>query len=134
MDTNYIIWNYGIYTITTIAITIWVANVLRKNGEPFLKATFKNDEVLAGAVNKLLNVGFYLVNVGYLIFTIKTTAPIEELRVLIETLGWKIGKIVLILGVMHFINMFVLLNLRKNAINREFYKSFKVEKPNPLDL
>lgn len=119
METNYIIWNYAIYTVITLGITIWVAKVLSKNGLPFLRETFNNDETLTQAVNKLLNVGFYLVNVGYLVFTIKVNQPVDNLQILIETLGWKVGKIVLILGIMHFMNLTVLFGLRRTALARK---------------
>lgn len=123
METNYIIWNYAIYTAITLSITVWVAKVLSKNGLPFLRETFNNDETLTIAVNKLLNVGFYLINIGYLVYTIKVQDPIKELQVLIETLGWKVGKIVLILGIMHFINLAIFFSLRKSALARKQYKT-----------
>ena len=67
---NYTILTYSIYLPTTVLLTIWVARTLFKNGRVFLVEIFHRDEVLADSVNKLLLVGFYLVNVGYAVYTL----------------------------------------------------------------
>jgi hypothetical protein len=47
-----------------IALTVWVARTLSKNGRVFLVNSFASDERLADSVNHLLVVGFYLINMG----------------------------------------------------------------------
>ena len=61
-------------------------------------------------------VGFYLVNLGYAIYTLKVIDQVNETRQVIEILSTKIGAIILILGGMHFFNMFVFFRLRKRAL------------------
>ena len=53
---------YGIYLLTSIALTVWVARVLSSTGETFLVRCFGHDEDLARSTNRLLVIGFYLVN------------------------------------------------------------------------
>ena len=56
---------YLIYLAVSIALTIWVARTLHKNGRVFLVDVFHGNEALADSVNHLLVVGFYLINFGY---------------------------------------------------------------------
>jgi len=112
---NYTILTYSIYLPITISLTIWVARTLFKNGRVFLVEIFHKDEVLADSVNKLLLVGFYLVNVGYAVYTLKIWETIEVTQQVIEVLSQKIGWIILVLGAMHFFNLFILFNLRRKA-------------------
>jgi len=98
---NYFILTYAFYVIISIALTVWVAKVLFKNGRVFLIDIFHGNNELADSVNKLLIVGFYLVNVGYMSLALKETGTIPNLQVVLEVLSFKIGWIILILGAMH---------------------------------
>ena len=62
---NYIIITYSFYLAITIALTVWVARTLFKNGKVFLIDIFHGNKELADSVNNLLLVGFYLINIGY---------------------------------------------------------------------
>jgi hypothetical protein len=112
---NYFILTYSIYLLVSILLTIYVANVLFKNGRIFLVEIFENNEALADSVNRLLVVGFYLVNIGYVSLALKENLPIDSIQVVIERLSYKVGIIILILGAMHFMNLFVFFNLRKKS-------------------
>lgn len=116
---NYHIITYALYTVISIILTVWVAHTLFKNGRIFLVDIFHGSEAMADSVNKLLVVGFYLINIGYAVFTLKIMAQIESTQVLIETLSLKIGGIILILGAMHFFNLFVFFRLRVRAKHTE---------------
>lgn len=63
--------------------------------------------------------GFYLVNLGYAIYTLRILGNVDDGRVLVEVLSLKIGAIILILGGMHFFNMLLFFRLRKRAINEK---------------
>ena len=60
-------------------------------------------------------VGFYLINIGYAVYTLRIFGTIDSAQVVIEKLSVKIGAIILILGAMHFFNLFVFFKLRKRA-------------------
>ena len=113
---NNILILYGVYLIATITLTIWVAHTLFKNGQVFLIDIFHGNKDLSQAVNNLLWVGFYLVNVGYAVYTLRTTDLVQNARDVVEVLSLKLGAIILILGCMHFMNMFIFFRLRKRAI------------------
>ncbi|WP_205685567.1 hypothetical protein [Flavipsychrobacter stenotrophus] len=113
---NYILILYTAYLIVTIILTVWVAHTLFKNGQVFLIDIFHGNKELAEAVNNLLWVGFYLVNIGYAVYTLKTYDVVGDARQLVEVLSLKLGAIILILGGMHFMNMFIFFRLRKRAL------------------
>lgn len=114
---NYIIPTYVTYLVVTIALTIWVAKTLFKNGKVFLIDIFHGNKELADSVNNLLLVGFYLVNIGYAVYTLKVQNAIINPQEMIEMLSVKVGFIILLLGAMHFFNLFVFFRLRKKATN-----------------
>lgn len=107
---------YLIYLAVTLVLTVWVGRTLFKNGRVFLIDIFHGDEALADAVDKLLLVGFYLVNFGYAVYSMNIFSSIENYRELMEELSYKIGTIILILGAMHFFNLFIFFKLRKKHL------------------
>ena len=111
----YVIACYFSYLIISVALTIWVARTLHNGGRVFLIDAFNGNEELADSVNRLLVVGFYLINVGYIALALKTQAPISTLREAIELESTKLGVVLLILGGMHFFNILVLAKMRKNS-------------------
>lgn len=113
---NHIIVLYLLYLLITITVTVWVAHMLFKNGKVFLIDIFHGNTELADAVNNLLWVGFYLINIGYAVYTLQIVSEVETARRVIEILSLKIGAIILILGGMHFLNMFIFFRLRKRAL------------------
>ncbi|WP_439699078.1 hypothetical protein ACFGVS_13875 [Mucilaginibacter sp. AW1-7] len=112
---NYFILTYFVYLLVSIALTVWVAKVLFKNGRVFLVDIFHGNNELADSVNKLLVVGFYLVNIGYMSLALKETGSIGSAQVVVEVLSYKLGWIILILGGMHFLNLVVFFKLRSRA-------------------
>lgn len=120
---NYIIITYSFYLVMTIALTIWVARTLFKNGKVFLVDIFHGNKELADSVNNLLVVGFYLINIGYAVYTLQVTGSIVNTQEVIEKLSLKIGLIILILGAMHFFNLYIFFTLRKKATQEAKYKA-----------
>ncbi|MFB9840747.1 hypothetical protein [Mucilaginibacter ginsenosidivorans] len=114
---NYFIITYTFYIAISIALTIWVAKVLFKNGRLFLVDIFHGNAPLADSVNKLLVVGFYLINLGYMSLTLKESGSIQNTQVVVEVLSYKLGWIILILGGMHFLNLVIFFKLRRRAQN-----------------
>ncbi len=113
---NYYLIAYWIYLVVTVSITILVAKTLFTNGKIFLVDIFHGNVPLATSVNNLLLTGFYLVNIGYALYMLRTTADLHSFRDIIELLSVKIGLIVLVLGGMHFGNLAIFFKLRKRAL------------------
>lgn len=96
---------YVAYLIVSIGLTVWVAQTLSKNGLVFLVECFGHDRTLAESTNHLLVVGFYLVNLGWILLTLRFGASPEDAADVIRFLSTKIGIVVVALGLMHFFNM-----------------------------
>src|SRR3954468_10221037 len=103
----YVLFCYLSYLAISIASTIWVARNLHRNGRIFLVEAFHGNTELADSVNQLLVVGFYLINIGYVALALKTDAALNTTRQVIELESQKLGVVLLILGGMHFFNIFV---------------------------
>ena len=103
---------YLVYLAISIGLTIWVARTLHKNGRAFLVDAFHQNEALADSVNHLLVVGFYLINLGYVSLALKTTDLLTNAGESIEALSRKVGLVLLVLGGMHFFNLYVFNKLR----------------------
>jgi hypothetical protein len=110
-----IVVTYTVYLLLSVALTVWVAQTLFKNGRVFLVDVFHGKEALADSVNHLLVVGFYLINLGYVSLALKQSARVETAAECIEAVSWKIGLVLLVLGGMHFFNLYVFSRIRRHA-------------------
>ena len=109
---------YLVYLAISISLTIWVARTLHKNGRVFLVDVFHGNEALADSVNHLLVVGFYLINFGYVSMALTLGYVINNAQQSIEALSVKIGMVLIVLGGMHFFNLFVFSRMRRRSTTR----------------
>ncbi|MEU2107434.1 hypothetical protein ABZ557_04915 [Streptomyces sp. NPDC019645] len=107
---------YVVYLLISVALTIWVARTLSRNGRIFLSDVLHGNEKLAEAVNHLLVVGFYLVNFGFVALYLSQDDAVADARRLFEALSVKLGVVLLVLGVMHLANVYVLNKIRRRGV------------------
>jgi hypothetical protein len=112
----YIVVCYVAYLAISLAVTIWVARTLHHNGRSFLIDAFQGNRELADSVNHLLVVGFYLINIGYVALAMRTGETIPTVRSAIELVSDKLGVVLILLGIMHFFNLYVFNRLRKRGL------------------
>jgi hypothetical protein len=113
---NLLVWTYLGYLGISVALTVWVARTLHKNGRIFLVDAFQGNEPLADSVNHLLVVGFYLINIGYVTLALKYGSAAANGQEAVETLSTKVGFVLLVLGVMHFFNLLIFSKMRRKAM------------------
>lgn len=113
-ETSYLVPVYAAYAVVTVSLTVWLARTLFTNGAVFLENVFKDEPKMAGAVNRLLVVGFYLFNLGYAALIMKAERG-DTVIAAVEVLAWKLGGLLLSLGVMHFTNLYVFYRIRRRA-------------------
>ncbi|MDZ7638196.1 MAG: hypothetical protein U5J83_08105 [Bryobacterales bacterium] len=116
----YLIATYVTYLAISISLTIWVAKTLHKNGRIFLVDALSGNVELADSVNHLLVVGFYLINIGFVTLALREYVAELTLRGAIEMLSVKVGWVLLILGAMHFFNLYILSRTRRKATPARF--------------
>ncbi|MBW3557273.1 MAG: hypothetical protein KY454_10105 [Actinobacteria bacterium] len=105
---------YLVYTAIAIGLIVWLARTLSRNGAIFLEGVFEDSPRMAGAVNQLLVVGFYMLNLGYAALLLRADAAPDAV-VAVEVLVHKLGILLLSLGVLHFANMYVFHRIRRRA-------------------
>lgn len=110
----YLIAVYAAYAASSVGLTVWIARTLFKNGAVFLEDVFADQPRMADAVNRLLVVGFYLVNLGYAALLLKAQGSQNAVEA-IEVLSSKLGLLLLSLGAMHFGNLYVFHRIRRRA-------------------
>ena len=108
---------YLIYVVISIGLTFWVGRTLFVNGRRFLLDIFDQDAQLADSINKLLLIGFYLINLGYVLTNLVIRSTLSSLTDCFEMLSIKIGFIVVVLGLIHFLNIITLFILRSKTTN-----------------
>jgi hypothetical protein len=108
---NYLVWVYVVYAGAALALTVWLARTLYHNGAVFLEEVFDRKEI-AVAVNRLLVTGFFMINLGYAMFLLKSHAAVDATSA-IEVLVQKLGILLLTLAAVHFVNVWVFWRLRR---------------------
>jgi len=106
---------YLIYATAGVGLTIWLARTLSRNGEVFLEDVFADNPRMASSVNHLLVVGFYLLNLGYAMITLKAGGGVVTASDAIETLAGKLGALLLALGAVHMLNLYVFHRIRRRG-------------------
>jgi hypothetical protein len=113
---TYTVWTYLAYLALSVTVTVWVAQTLYRNGRLFLLDVFGGKSDLADSVNQLLRVGFYLINLGYVALALKLGYEVDDSQGLIETLGAKVGLVLLVLGAMHVFNLLLFGAIRRRTL------------------
>jgi hypothetical protein len=112
---NVTVVTYLTYIAISVVLTVWVAHTLHKNGHVFLVDVFGGSETLANSVNHLLVVGFYLINLGYISLALKLGYSLENTQESIEALSSKVGMVLVVLGGMHFFNLYIFSRIRNRS-------------------
>ena len=113
---DFIVAEHVAYLVLGVGLTIWVARALAKNGRVFLVDAFGGNAPLADSVNHLLVVGFYLINVGFVASALKYGDKPRDLAGAIEALSTKEGLVLVVLGIMHFFNLYIFARVRRRGL------------------
>ncbi|MFW2336424.1 hypothetical protein [Ilumatobacter sp.] len=106
---------YLIYIAIAVPLVVFVARTLSRHGAIFLREVFHGNDGLAAAVNHLLVVGFYLLNLGYVSLFLRTDRLVDSAEEVLELVSRKVGVVAIVLGVVHLVNVWVFNTLRRNA-------------------
>src|SRR5262245_61002386 len=107
---------YVVYLLISIALTVWVGTTLFRNGRLFLVDVFNGNERLADAVNRLLVVGFYLLNLGFVTLFLRVQQTVVGVRGSFDALSVKVGTVLLVLGAIHLSNVYVFSRIRRRGM------------------
>jgi len=106
---------YLFYVVVAFTLVTVLARIFYKSGVKFLRVVFEDIE-LAESVNKLLVIGFCLLNLGYSLVIFQIDSNEQTLTEGISQLVTKIGILAISLGVIHLVNMLVFWRIMKWAL------------------
>lgn len=107
---------YVIFLIITIFIIVVVGKICYRNGNIYVMALLPGNEELCIRINKLLLLGYYLLNIGYAAMTLISWQTIITLPQLVEIISIKSAIIIIMLSVLHYLNLFLLTNYVQKII------------------
>lgn len=113
---------YCMYLPIAFYITWNVGRDLHAKGRIYIEDCFPNDFQLAHTLNNFLLTGYYLLNLGYAAVALGTFDNITNYYTLTEELLFRLGIIILSLGIIHYTNLIVLIRF-KNFIRKIFSTS-----------
>ena len=112
MENSMIITAYAVYLPIALFLTFFVARNLFKNSKIFMLEIFRGKEEIAKATNRLFEIGFYLMNLGYALLILRMTY-VDSYQDVIEKLSVKLGGFSIYLGIMLFLNLYLLFRGRR---------------------
>jgi hypothetical protein len=104
---------YILYLLLSYFITVHVGLLFYRNGRIYILNLLQGDEQLTGFINKMLLVGYYLLNLGYAALMISSWNTIYTFTELLVSVCTMTGRILLTLAVVHFCNMAVIYLISK---------------------
>lgn len=117
----YNIFGYILYLAITFYIILFIGFKLYHLGAIYLKH-YIQDTSICESINRILLIGYYLVNLGFCALTLHQWNALDTYTLLLEVLAYKIGLILLVLGTLHFFNIIFISVLSKNkSINYNNY-------------
>jgi hypothetical protein len=114
---GYLIAVYVIYSAVAISLTAWLARTLFRNGTAFLHDVFEDRPKLADAVNRLLVVGFYMLNLGYALYILRAARGLDAFGA-VQFLVNRLALLLVTLALLHFLNVFVFWRIRARREQR----------------
>jgi hypothetical protein len=108
-----IVVTYLAYLFISIGLTFGVGRVLSRSGRIFLLDVLDGSDSAASGISKLNVVTFYLISLGFVALTMRTSGGSVTARQAIELLATKIGEVLLVLGALYLASIGVLIRLRR---------------------
>lgn len=115
---------YIAFVFLMVFIIAYVGRYFYTNGRIFIISLLKSNVSLADSINRLLLVGYYLLNIGYTFLKLKNWEKINSLEAWCSSLALNIGTLILILAFMHYGNILAIYYLSKsNSITHKLFQS-----------
>jgi hypothetical protein len=114
---GYAIAVYVGYALFAVGLTAWLARTLFRNGSAFLYDVFEDRPALAEAVNRLLVVGFYMLNLGYAFYLLRAGRGLDAFGA-VQFFVKRLSLLLVTLALLHFVNVFVFWRIRARREQR----------------
>lgn len=104
---------YIIYISATVYIIYWLGRLFHRNGRVFILQLYEGDAEATDTINNILLLAYYLFNIGYAFLKLRTWEQVRSPALLISSVGYNLGLLILILAVTHYFNMLLIYFLSK---------------------
>ncbi len=101
--------SYLMFFPAMVAIAVWTAQLCHRNGRVWMLRIFDGEAAFVDAVNNVLLLGCYTVNIGYVALVLTFWDPITAWPQMLGVLSNRIAIILLSLAGLHYTNIAVLL-------------------------
>tara|TARA_R110002072_G_scaffold195204_1_gene352570 strand:- start:425 stop:769 length:345 start_codon:yes stop_codon:yes gene_type:complete len=109
---------YIFYLILSSLIVIYVGNFCYQNGKIYILNYFPDDLHFGNGINKLLRIAYYLLNLGLAIWSLHSMNDIQTPTKMILEITRRLSFILLIIGLLHFINIYTVYLIHKHFKNQ----------------
>lgn len=113
--TNLTVLTYFIYLPIVLLLTLYVARILFRNARVFMLDIFNGRTDLADSTNRLFEVGFYLLNVGFALWIMEIYGSMDTTQDVVEKLAGKVGGFSIYLGIVLFLHLLLFFRGKRKA-------------------
>jgi hypothetical protein len=108
-----IVVTYLIYLLVSGGLIVVVGQVLSRSGRLFLVDALGGSDSAAKGISNLIAICFYLISLGFVALTMRTSGDSVTARQAIQLLATKIGEVLLLLAVLYLAGIASLTRLRR---------------------
>lgn len=119
--TNLTVLTYFIYLPVVLALTFYVARILFRNARVFMLDIFNGRTEIADSTNRLFEVGFYLLNVGFALWIMEIHNYLDGTQEVVEKLAGKVGGFAIYLGIVLFLHLWLFFRGKRKASEARRY-------------
>lgn len=113
------------YAVLALCTTVVLGRSLYRNGEVFIATVLPTRAHLVKPINKVLLVGFYLVNMAFvLLYLSRGNTEVQSLAQVLAFVASKWGFVCVVLGIWHYGNIAILLSIEFII---KLYTSWKIK-------
>lgn len=108
-----IVVTYLAYLLISVGLTLLVGQVLSRSGRLFLLDALGGSDRAARGISNLVVVCFYLISLGFVALTMRTSGDSLTARQAIQLLATKVGEVLLVLSALYLAGIVTLTKLRR---------------------
>lgn len=108
-----IVVTYLVYLLVSAGLTVVVGQVLSRSGRLFLVDALGGSDSAARGISNLIVVCFYLISLGFVALTMRTSGDSLTASQAIQLLATKIGEVLLLLAALYLAGIVSLTRLRR---------------------
>jgi hypothetical protein len=107
---------YATYLGICAVLIFWLGRVLHGAGGVLLEESFQGKPTLVKAVGQLLDIGFYLMSIGYVTAWAAAFWQMDTYGQVAQAVSGKVGGLLLMLGFVHLFNLLLLALFRRRPV------------------